>query len=249
MSTFVLIHGAAHGGWCWDKVVPLLEGLGHTAIAPDLPGHGQDATPAAEVTLESYVDCVCRLLDEQPEPVVLVGHSMGGISISQAAEYRPGKIRTLVYLTALLLENGDAFIPVPSIETETAEPEPEAVRTALEERPFWTVSSDLAACTYKDEQVQDLFYNDCSPQDIAWAKSQVVPQPVGPLLGRLAITGQNFGRVPRVYIECLEDQALRPEHQKRLYTRLPCSQVLSLNTGHSPFLSAPEELVRLLVSI
>ena len=123
------------------------------------------------------------------------------------------------------------------------------MRTALEERPFWTVSSDLAACTYKDELVQELFYNDCSAQDVAWAKSQVAPQPVGPLLGRLAITGQNFGRVPRVYIECLEDQALRPEHQKRLYTRLPCSQVLSLNTGHSPFLSAPEELVRLLVSI
>ena len=70
MTCFILIHGASHGGWCWDKIVPLLEGLGHTAIAPDLPGHGQDVTPAAEVTLESYVDRICRLLDEHPVPEV-----------------------------------------------------------------------------------------------------------------------------------------------------------------------------------
>lgn len=78
MSTFVLIHGAAHGGWCWYKVVPLLEKQGHTVLAPDLPSHGRDKTPLAAVTLQLYVDSVCKLLDEQQEPVILVGHSMGG---------------------------------------------------------------------------------------------------------------------------------------------------------------------------
>ena len=81
MATFVLIHGAWHGGWCWRKVVPHLEAAGHTVIAPDLPSHGDDPTPAAEVTLDDYVRRVCEILDAQDEPVVLVGHSMGGLLV------------------------------------------------------------------------------------------------------------------------------------------------------------------------
>lgn len=80
MTTFILIHGASHGGWCWDKVVPLLEALGHTAIAPDLPGHGSDTTPAGEVTLQGYVDRVCSLLGSQRVPVV--GPLIGRLSIT-----------------------------------------------------------------------------------------------------------------------------------------------------------------------
>jgi len=78
MSTFVLIHGGCHGAWCWYKVVPALEKQGHTVIAPDLPSHGRDKTPVSAVTLQAYVDAVCSLIDVRREPVVLVGHSMGG---------------------------------------------------------------------------------------------------------------------------------------------------------------------------
>ncbi len=106
MTTFALIHGAAHGGWCWDKVVPLLQAEGHSVEAPDLPGHGKDKTPISQVTLQAYTDRVCQVLDAQPEPVVLVGHSMGGVVIAQATESRPDKIRTLVYLTAVLAPSG-----------------------------------------------------------------------------------------------------------------------------------------------
>ena len=75
MSTFVLIHGARHGGWCWYKVVPLLEKRGHTVLAPDLPSHGRDKTSISDVSLQTYVDGVCQILDAQREPVILVGHS------------------------------------------------------------------------------------------------------------------------------------------------------------------------------
>ena len=75
MSTFVLVHGAWHGAWCWEKVVPLLEGAGHEVVTLDLPGHGEDGTPALEVTMESYTDRVVGALDARSEPVVLVGHS------------------------------------------------------------------------------------------------------------------------------------------------------------------------------
>ena len=95
MSTYVLIHGAWHGSWCWDKVVSLLKQAGHTAIAPDLPGHGKDKTPIPEITLQGYVQRVCETVNAQVEPVILVGHSMGGGVITQAAEECPDKLKML----------------------------------------------------------------------------------------------------------------------------------------------------------
>ena len=67
MSPFVLIHGAWQGGWCWDKTVPWLEKRGHTVLAPDLPGHGRDRTPLSMVSLSSYVDSVCKIVDALQE--------------------------------------------------------------------------------------------------------------------------------------------------------------------------------------
>ena len=106
MATFMLVHGACTGGWCWEKVAPLLEANGHRVCAPDLPGLGKDHTPPANVTLADNVEKISRLLDKMEEPVVLVGHSLGGVTISQLAEARRRKIKALVYLCALLPTSG-----------------------------------------------------------------------------------------------------------------------------------------------
>ena len=66
MANFLLIHGAWHGAWCWHKVIPAIEALGHQAIAIDLPSHGRDKTPVAEATLESYARKVADVADQQP---------------------------------------------------------------------------------------------------------------------------------------------------------------------------------------
>ena len=113
MGTFVLVHG----GWCWEKVIPLLEEAGHVAQAPDLPGSGDDPTPIPEVSLQGYADRISEVLDAQPEPVVLVGHSSGGTVISQAAEQRPDKVKLLVYLAAFLLRDGETLFKVGENET------------------------------------------------------------------------------------------------------------------------------------
>ena len=112
MATFVLIHGAGHGGWCWDKVKPILEKNGHTVVAPDLPGHGQDKTPIADVSLAAYAERVCEILDQQSEKVILVGHSLGGLTVTQAAEQRPDNIELMVYLTAFLLKDGESRMSI-----------------------------------------------------------------------------------------------------------------------------------------
>ena len=243
MTTFVLVHGASHGSWCWDKVVPLLEAQGHQAVAVDLPGntYGEFDIPAAQVTLNTYANHVCKVLDQLGEPVVLVGHSLGGLTITQTAEYRPDKIRTLVYLTALLLRPGEAMMPVESRR-------PGDVRKGLE-RDSWTVSEDLSTIIFDEESLQARFYNDCSDADFAWAKSMLVPQPSGPIIDPMKTTDENFGRVPKVYIECHQDGAIWLPYQQEMQTKVHCERSISMDTGHSPFLSAPEELVRHLVSI
>ena len=239
MANYVLVHGSAHGSWCWERIVPLLQEQGHTVTAVDLPGNGNDDTPLAEVTLEIYAEYLCGVLDSQDEPSVLVGHSLGGISISRAAELRPGKVAVLVYLTAVLLKDGETFMSAVSDE-------PYDENRALETRTSWSLAEDRSHVVYKPELAQHRFYNDCTPEDVDWAKSKIVPQPVGPLVSPMRITNGNFGRVPRVYIECALDNAVAPEFARRMYTALPCAEVIEMQTGHSPFLSAPEELARIL---
>ena len=237
MANYVLVHGSAHGSWCWERVVPLLREQGHTVVAVDLPGNGHDDTPLAEVTLETYAEFLCGILDSLTGPTVLVGHSLGGISISRAAELRPDRVAVLVYLTAALLEDGVTFMAA-------ASDEPYDEQHALETRPSWNLSEDRSHVVYKPELAQPRFYNDCSPEDVAWAKALLVPQPVGPLVSPMGITDNNFGRVPRVYVECALDNAVTPEWAREMYTALPCAEIITMQTGHSPFLSAPEELAR-----
>ena len=237
MTTYVLIHGAWHGGWCWGMVAPLLKKRGHTAVAPDLPAHGKDTTPIPEVSLQSYTDRVCEILDAQPEPVILVGHSMGGLVITQTAEYRPDKIRTLVYLCAFLPRNGESLL-------QLAQADPGGLVL-----PNLVMADDQLSATVRDEAIKDAFYGDCSDSDVAWAKLLLVPQPLAPLSTPVSTTEASFGRVPKVYIECLQDRAVPPSLQKRMYSTLPCRQVISMDTSHSPFLSAPDKLVEHLTSL
>ena len=112
MSTFVLVHGAWHGAWCWYKVVPRLTQAGHRVFAPDLPSLGRDRTPVAEISLDRWADSICKVVEAAVEPVILVGHSRGGIVISAVAERVPKRIAMLVYLTAFLLRDGETLLEV-----------------------------------------------------------------------------------------------------------------------------------------
>ena len=236
MSTYVLIHGAWHGAWCWDKVVPLLEEEGHIVEAPDLPGHGGDKTVIQDVSLQAYADRVCGVLDDQPEPVILVGHSMGGAVITQAAEYRPGKVETLVYLAAFLPQDGESISQFTDGDTEAL------LGTIL-------IMGEDGSATLRDEGIKETAYADCSDEDVARAKSLLVPQALAPIASPVSTTEENFGRIPRVYIECLRDRTVSPSVQKKMYTALPSRTVISMNTSHCPMLSAPEELVAHLTTL
>lgn len=237
MSTYVLVHGAWHGAWCWKYVTPLLENEGHKVIAPDLPGHGEDKTPIPEITFDAYTKRVCKILDEQSEPVVLVGHSMGGAVTSQVAEYRPSKIKKLVYLAAFLLPSGENVFQYCADDKESVL------------LPNLIGSDDQSYTTVNEKNLKEIFYEDCSEEDIEFAKSHLGPQAVLPSITPIVTTDNKFGSVSRIYITSLQDKTVSPSIQKKMYESLPCEKVISMNTSHSPFFSNPSELVNHLLSI
>jgi len=237
MSIFVLIHGAWHGAWCWHKVAPLLQSKGHTIYTPDLPALGVDRTPIQSISLQSYSDRVCETLMTSSEPVYLVGHSMGGLAITEAAEAMPEKVKVLVYLTAFLLQNGQTLL-------EKAQADPEA-----EVLPNLEFSPDQLSAAVKADAINDVFYADCSPSDHALAQSLLVPQAVAPFGTPVLPTSGRWGSVPRVYIECTADRAISISAQRSMQSFSPCDRVFTMQTSHSPFLSSPQILANHLLSL
>lgn len=237
MSTYLLVHGAWHGGWSWRKVVPLLEAKGHRALAPDLPGHGNDRTPMATVTLKSYTDRICEIASQQQEPVILAGHSMGGIVISQAAEYCPEKIKALVYVCAFLPRNGDSLATWASQDRESMV------------NPSTTEPQSDGTIVVKPEYIREAFYGDCGHEDAAPAQSRLVAQSPAPFATPVQTTAERWGTIPRYYIECARDRAITLGLQREMQKHSPCRQSFSITTDHSPFFSAKEELVDIFLQI
>ena len=230
MSTFVLVHGSWHGSWCWQQVTPLLEQAGQVVQAIDLPGRAGDTTPLGEITLDHHVRRVLHALDAATEPVVLVGHSMGGVPITQAAERRPERIQALVYVAAYLPRNGEALVHLAQQDGQSV------LLSNL------TFREDCGDHLVNDEAVREALYADCSEEVAAWAARQLVPEPLAPVTTPVQLTAERFGRVPRVYVSTLQDRAVGPRLQQQMYTATPCLPVLTVNTGHSPFLAAPRAL-------
>lgn len=237
MATFVLVHGGWHGAWCWEKIAPLLEREGHIVIAPDLPGHGRDTTPLSARPYERYVPRICEIVDAQAEPVVLVGHSSGGMVISAVAAQRPARVAVLVYLAAFLLPPG---VAPPAAMRDDAQ---SLLAASL------VVDRERGVSTVPPERARAVFYGDCTDADAAWAIARLQPEPLVPAAGTEQSSETAPPATPRVYIETLHDKALGPATQRKMVAALPCAQVYTLAADHSPFLSAPGELAGCLLDI
>jgi pimeloyl-ACP methyl ester carboxylesterase len=237
MATFVLVHGAWHGGWCWHRIVARLQRASHRVMAPDLLALGIDSTPPGHVTLDRWASQIAALIESAPEPVVLVGHSRGGIVLSAVAERIPERIRTLVYVTAFLLEDGVSL-------QETAAHIPGSLVP-----PAMIVADDRLTATMRADAVRPAFYGQCSDDDVALAMSLLKPEPLAPLATPVRISAERFGRVPRVYVECTADRAITHAAQRQMQAALPCRECITLDTDHSPFFSRPDELAAVLLGL
>lgn len=228
MTPVLLVHGAWHGAWCWEKVTPLLAAAGVGAKALDLPGHGGAGKPGWGIGLDDYARAVADAARAMGR-AHLVGHSMGGIVIARAAEMAPDAVSGLTFLAAFLPRDGDSLFRLGA--EDGASGVPSVVRTDM----LSGVSRPAAART------RPVFYGDCTDADFAWAQARLQPQPLRPLVEGARVTEARFGAAPRNYIACTLDRAVSHAFQQRMLARLPCREVVTLPTSHSPFLSAPRE--------
>jgi pimeloyl-ACP methyl ester carboxylesterase len=237
MATFLLIHGAWHGAWCWHKLTPLLEGGGARVIAPDLPAMGADITPPNVITLDYWARFVADLAARAPEPAMLVAHSRAGIIASRAAELEPDRFRRIIYVAAYLLPAHATLANAARADSDSLIP-----------RNMIPAASGVT-CTVNPGVIRAAFYGRCTDADAEYAQARLSPEPLKPLVTPLEITPGRFGRVPRAYVETRFDNVITLPAQRRMQEALPCDPVVTLDSDHSPFLSQPESLARMLISI
>ncbi len=229
-ATVVLVHGAWHGPWCFDQVVAGLEARGVPAVAverrrmDDASGELRGATDSAEN--EAIVRAA---LDAVDGPVVLLGHSFGGVPIT-TAPLGNEQVKHLVYLTAMM-PNIDGSIPDNFVNPKLG------MAIQVGEDGSTTVQSDL---------IRYAFYHQCSDEDYERALSQLV-RDQAPIPLDEAPRDTAWNKITTTYVVCTEDQALLAEGQRTLARR--ADRVVEWATDHSPFLSAPELMVDLLDSL
>jgi pimeloyl-ACP methyl ester carboxylesterase len=231
----LLVHGAWHGAWCWDPVVAELDARGVRAVALDLPGHGADT--GALTDLHGDAERVRHALDDFDEPVVVVGHSYGGVVITEAGVHP--NVAHLVYIASFNVDEGETAMGVAVAESAAA-----GIDYAGRPDAFaHTHEGEDGTTTVDGEGARVLFYNDCADDVADWAARRLGPHPMVTL--SQAPEAVAWRHRPSTYAVCGRDNIVHPELQRILARR--ADSVVEWPTGHSPFLSRPELVADLLV--
>jgi alpha-beta hydrolase superfamily lysophospholipase len=229
MTIFCLVHGAWHGAWCWQRLMPELEGAGHQVIAIELP------SDRPGTTCSDYAELISEELDAAGDDVVLVGHSIAGLTIPLVAQARP--LQRLVYLAALIPRPGSSM-------TEQFERGEEAIifeggRELNEDETLsrWIDRDAAIAAMYHDapEEQAERAWSQLRPQSRA-AQDEVCPLATMP-------------EVATAYIVCRDDRMASTEWGRRTAEGRLGAEVVEIAGGHSPFLSRPRELAEVLVGL
>lgn len=235
MAGFVLIHGSWHGGWCFDPVAELLRARGHTVIAPTLPGMGGTAEEMAAVTLDGWGEFAaqhCRELKGQCiGPVVLAGHSRGGLVVSTAAERDPQAMDALVYICAMMLPSGVSRAEFK--ELEGPNPGFDGIIGKVHGGIATVIDTKNAA---------DVFAQVSPPELVADVLPRLLAEPHAPRSQKVIVTPERWGSLPRTYVECTFDRTIPIDSQRRMIAMSPGAKVVTLEADHSPYLSKPQEL-------
>lgn len=236
MATFVLVHGAWHGGWCWAKVAPMLEQAGHRVYTPTLTGLGERAhLLTKEVNLATHISDVIGLLEyEDLMDVVLVGHSYAGIVIRGAAERAFRRIKKLVYLDAVLPLSGESVLGTDSLD------QPHRVAARLY-GDGWRIPKPRPEGANGVLGVTD-------KEDLEWMVERLTDHPLATFEQPLKLDNAEATAVPGAYVLCtgrknewFESMAKRAKSMGFQY--------FEINTGHDAMISAPRDVVAVLLEI
>jgi pimeloyl-ACP methyl ester carboxylesterase len=221
----ILVHGAWHGGWCWAALQTELDRRGVPSLAPDLPGHGTSGEPLGD--LYGDVDAIAALAQRLERPVVMVGHSYGGVVITQAAT-QVANATELVFVAAFVPDQGE------SLMGQLGGFEQRRVALGLATRPGATdatLSIDPAGATAA-------FYHLAPTEVAAAAVARLGEQPAASFTQ--PVTGAAWRTLPSTYVLCRHDEAIHPDHQAIMAAR--CAATVSLDADHSPFLTHVAEV-------
>jgi pimeloyl-ACP methyl ester carboxylesterase len=229
--TYVLVHGAWHGGWCWQRVRPLLRAAGHRVHSPSLTGLGERKHLARrEINLDLHIIDIIGLLEmEDLKDVVLVGHSYGGMVITGVADRAPKRIAKLVYLDAFVPENGkaaaDYIVPERAAGMRAA-----AKATGMVPPPpmsLWGITD---------------------PKDIAWIKPREAPHPLQCMVQPMRFTDTSaWTRIPKTFIYCSQPATGSFDSFAAKYRKDPAWRFHELKTGHDAMILQPKELANILL--
>jgi pimeloyl-ACP methyl ester carboxylesterase len=231
----LMVHGAAHDENCWNELTPYLIAHGFRVHTLTLRGHGRSQYSGYRISMSIYAEDVCHEAELIGEPCVLMGHSMGGMVISSAAEARSDLFSHLIYLAAFVpKQHGSSML---MLELSLKKKYPAAKKTAVK-------NFSLLQGTIKlnNEKCKETFYNKCSGDLLEIANRYLGRQPIRPFFSRVAWTEERLGSIPKIYIECTLDNAININMQRIFQTQMQFSCVKSIASDHSPFLSMPEEL-------
>jgi len=236
-ATIVLVHGAWSDATAWLGVEPLLRAQGHEVISVNLPGHGSDATSFATISLQTYVDAVKNVIGDRKN-VVLVGHSMAGIVISQVAEEIPGQIKELVYLAAYLPKNGESLLSLAKQDADS------------HIGKYLQIDQATGSANVAKDGVIDVFAADAPTQVGEYIANNIKAEPLAPLATPVTLSNEKFGSVKKVYIHTTNDHAVSFSLQKTMVKNNGhVSKEYSLSSSHTPFVSMPDKLADVLLTV
>lgn len=243
---FVLVHGVGHGAWCWYKVRSLMEPSGYKVTCIDLKGAGiEPSDPNTVLTLEDYDQPLANFLSTLPqdEKVILVGHSAGGLSLTDAIHRFASKIHMAVYVAANMLEHGFST----DQDFKDGDPDLSSYGDIYEKEYGFGTDQPPTSVLMKEQFQRQIMYNMSPIEDAILASMLLRPGPVRALSGARFIGGPDANRVPRVFMKTMHDRVIKQEQQDAMIKRWPPSKVFVLESDHSPFFSTPSTLFGFLV--
>jgi pimeloyl-ACP methyl ester carboxylesterase len=233
----VLVHGAWQASYAWEEVKTNLTAQGYQVKVVNLKGHGDDNTPVSELSFSGYVDQVKAAIDSFNEPVILVGHSLGGAVITQTATQVPAKIAKLVYVAGFIPQTGKSVLDYAGLDKASL------LGPVLE----FNADQTSAGLANPDINFPKVFIQDGTDQQKQFVLDHYRAEAVIPLATPLNYTTESYTAAGRkYYVFTTEDNAISYPFQQQMAADAGITKTFTINSGHSPFISKPTELTSVL---
>lgn len=236
-KTFVFVHGAFQAPYAWQFVKARLEAAGQKVVIVELPGHGQDQTPPASISINTYRDKVISTIKAINGPVVLVGHSLGGAIITAVADEIPSHIEKMVYLAGFVPADKQSIFDLTSMDPNS------------QFGPALTLSADGVLASISNDKIMGVFAQDGNEQVKKLLIDNNRPEPIAPQADKIFLKNPDFAKVPKYYIYTKQDHAITIDLQKKMVAAAGIKDVFTVDSGHCPMLTKPDEVTAYLLHI